>query len=70
MKNSILISLITLSYLTIFPLNTLAAPIIELDTQNVNLGSIREGKVKRVRHTFKIFNKGDKPLIINKVKAG
>ena len=70
MKNSIKSSFFTLAYLTIFPIYTYAAPIIEVDTQNVNVGSIREGKVKRIRHVFKIFNKGDEPLIISKVKAG
>lgn len=70
MKNSIKSSFFALAYLTIFPINTYAAPIIEVDTQNVNVGSIREGEVKRVRHVFKIFNKGDEPLIISKVKAG
>lgn len=61
---------LTLSCLTIFAACTYAAPIIEVDTQRVDMGSIREGKVKRVRHVFKIFNKGDEPLIISKVKAG
>ena len=62
--------IITLTFLTIYPLCTYAAPIIEVDTQNVNVGSIREGKVKKIKHVFKIFNKGDDPLLISKVKAG
>ena len=70
MKSSVINTLFTLVYLTIFPFYTYAAPIIEVDTQHVNIGSIREGEVKRVRHVFKIFNKGDEPLIISKVKAG
>lgn len=54
----------------IMPISLLAAPIIEVDSPNVNLGSIREGKIKKIRHTFKIKNTGDKPLIIHRVKPG
>jgi hypothetical protein len=61
---------LTLSCFLIFALSIHAAPIIAVDTQHVDLGSIREGTVKRVRHVFKIMNKGDEPLIISKVKAG
>ena len=71
MKNSLKKRVfLTLSCLSIFAACTFSAPIIEVDTQHVNLGSIREGSVKRVRHVFTILNKGDEPLIISKVKAG
>ena len=61
---------LTLSCLSIITIHTFSAPIIEVDTQHVDLGSIREGSVKRVRHVFTIRNKGDETLIISKVKAG
>ena len=70
MKNCIRKSMVhTLSCLTLFAAYVYAAPIIYVDTQHVNLGSIRKGTVKRVRHVFNIFNKGDELLIISKVKA-
>ncbi len=47
-----------------------AGPTIKIDTPNVDIGSIREGEVKRVRHVFTVRNTGDKDLIINRVKPG
>lgn len=47
-----------------------SAPIIQCDTQDVNVGTIREGEVKRLRHVFLIKNTGDETLIIQQVKPG
>lgn len=54
----------------ILPSLVYAAPIIQCDSPNVDIGSIREGEIKRIRHIFKIKNIGDEPLIINRVKPG
>ena len=54
----------------ILPSLVFAAPIIQCDTPNVNIGSIREGEIKQIRHIFRIKNTGDEPLIINRVKPG
>ncbi len=47
-----------------------AAPKIHCDSPNVDIGSIREGTIKRIRHIFTIKNTGDEPLLINRVKPG
>jgi len=70
MKNRIKKSVfLTLTLISTFTL-AYSAPIIEVDTQHVDLGRIREGTVKKITHVFKILNKGDETLIISKVKAG
>lgn len=58
------------SYIILLPYSVYAGPVIKVDTPNVNIGSIREGEVKRIRHVFTIRNTGNMPLIINRVKAG
>ena len=47
-----------------------AAPMIAVDSPNVNLGVIMEGKVSSVKYTFKIKNTGDSVLRILSVKPG
>lgn len=54
----------------ILPALSFAGPIISCDSQNVNIGSIREGTIKRIRHVFTIKNTGDAPLKIIRVKPG
>ena len=48
---------------------TVASPIIEVDSQNVDIGKIKEGSVTKIRHVFVVKNKGDDTLIISKVRA-
>jgi len=43
-------------------------PSILLKETKFDSGKIREGKT--VEHTFKVFNKGDKDLIIGNVRPG
>ena len=47
-----------------------AAPMISVDSADFNIGTIREGEQKSIKHTFKITNTGDDTLIIEKVKPG
>jgi hypothetical protein len=47
-----------------------AQPIIQVDSPDVNLGSIKMGTVDKIEYEFKIKNTGDQPLIINRVKPG
>jgi hypothetical protein len=43
-------------------------PKMVLDELNFNSGEVREGNV--VSHAFRVFNQGDQPLEIRKVKPG
>ncbi|MBN1756946.1 MAG: DUF1573 domain-containing protein [Chitinispirillaceae bacterium] len=47
-----------------------AAPMISVDSADFDIGIIREGEQKSIKHTFKIKNTGKDTLIIEKVKAG
>ncbi len=46
-----------------------AAPMISVDSTDVDAGTVYEGAGKSVRHTFTIKNTGDEPLIIQKIRA-
>ena len=72
MKNTKKLSFLLLATLLIclLPDATAAAPIIEINSPSVDIGKIREGETKKVRHIFVVRNKGDENLIISKVKAG
>lgn len=47
-----------------------ADPIIQVDSPNVDVGGIRQDKVKEIRYTFLIKNVGSDTLVIKKVKPG
>ncbi|MBN1980503.1 MAG: hypothetical protein JW795_03165 [Chitinivibrionales bacterium] len=51
-------------------INTFSAPMISVDSQDVNLGAIQQGSMQEVRYLFKIKNKGDDTLKILSVKPG
>ena len=52
------------------PAAILAAPMISVDSVNFDIGTIREGEMKVVKHTFKVKNTGDSALVIQQVKPG
>jgi len=43
-------------------------PKLVLEEREFDFGEVKEGKV--VEHTFRLFNKGDQPLKIVRVKPG
>ena len=47
-----------------------AAPMISVDSANFDLGTVREGEKKSIKHTFTIKNSGTDTLRIEKVKPG
>lgn len=48
----------------------LAAPEIEVDSANFDIGAIKEGTKDKVTHVFKLKNVGDEPVRIKSVKPG
>lgn len=69
MLNYFKISLL-LAVFVIFSLNTAlaetnAGPKIVFEQKNYDLGNIREGE--NIKHTFRVFNRGDKLLEIKRV---
>ncbi|MGD9201530.1 MAG: DUF1573 domain-containing protein, partial [Chitinispirillia bacterium] len=52
------------------PIKVFSDAIIKVDTSDFNVGSIKEGQLKLVRHTFTIKNTGKDTLIIKRVKPG
>jgi hypothetical protein len=60
-----------LFFLILFiPFKVFSDAIIKVDSSDFNAGSIKEGQMKLVRHTFAIKNIGKDTLIIKKVKPG
>ena len=47
-----------------------SAPMIKVDHADYNLGIIKKGTQKSIKHTFIVKNTGDDTLIIEKVKPG
>ncbi|MBD3421005.1 MAG: DUF1573 domain-containing protein [Chitinivibrionales bacterium] len=47
-----------------------AAPMIEFDQKEVDLGTIKEGAKDKIKHTFTMKNTGDEVLKITKVRPG
>lgn len=47
-----------------------AAPMIAVDTPDVNVGVFVEGQAVSVKHTFLIKNTGDSVLVIQNVRPG
>ena len=43
-------------------------PVIAFDNSVFKAGHITQGK--EIQHTFTLFNKGKKPLLINRIKPG
>ena len=52
------------------PLSIFGGPKITVDTADINFGTIMEGQMSSVKHTYKIKNTGDSVLKIKNVKAG
>ncbi len=59
-----------LTLLTLPALSPSAAPMIEVDKADMDLGSIPAGNKKSIKHSFIIKNTGDDTLKIEKVKPG
>ena len=47
-----------------------AAPMVSVDSANFDMGVIRAGTKKEIKHAFVIKNTGDDTLKIEKVKPG
>ena len=43
-------------------------PRLALEEEMYDFGKVREGEV--IKHSFRVFNKGDEPLLIGRVKPG
>lgn len=69
-KRTYLFILAILSWPFFFLSNLYATAYIEIDSAIYNAGSIREDKVKKIEHSFRIRNIGNSDLIIEKVKPG
>lgn len=46
-----------------------AAPMISVDSTDIDAGVVYEGTGKSVKHTFTLKNTGDKPLVVERVRA-
>jgi len=57
-------------YCSVFFSASSAGPVVHCDSPNVNVGSIREGTIKRIRHVFTLKNTGNEPLRLTRVKPG
>jgi len=66
--NKILCSSVFLGILSM-QLAVTAAPMISVDSADVDAGTVYEGAGKKIKHTFILKNTGDEPLIIQKVRA-
>jgi hypothetical protein len=47
-----------------------AAPMISVDSADYDMGTIREGAQKAIKHSFIVKNTGTDTLLIEKVKPG
>lgn len=56
--------------LLLFPAALFASPMIAIDSADFNVGNVREGEAKSIKHTFVMKNIGDSTLVIEKVKPG
>lgn len=54
----------------LFALSVSAAPMIKVDSANFDMGTIKEGEQKSIKHTFIVTNTGTDTLKIEKVKPG
>src|SRR5512133_1389590 len=50
-------------------ISVIGAPMISVDSSDFDAGSMFQGDVKKVEHTFIVKNTGDSTLTINRVKA-
>jgi hypothetical protein len=66
-KNGVLIAAIATIGITT---ELAASPKIEVDTPDVNVGLLQEGKQKLAEHVFKVKNTGDSVLVIKQVRPG
>lgn len=66
--NKILCSSVFLGILSM-QLTVTAAPVISVDSVDVDAGTVFEGAGKSVKHTFTLKNTGDEPLIIQRIRA-
>lgn len=54
----------------LLPIQVFSDALIKVDTSDFNAGSIKEGKMEYIRHTYLIKNVGKDTLVIEKVKPG
>ncbi len=50
--------------------NAYPNPLLEVDNAHFDAGTIEEGTLKLVKHTFNVINTGNKNLRIHKIKPG
>lgn len=72
MRRLCMYGIITIVLVVSYRFHTLAqdgfGPRLVLEEEMYDFGKVREGEV--LKHTFRVFNKGDKPLLIGRVKPG
>ncbi|MBN1981330.1 MAG: DUF1573 domain-containing protein [Chitinivibrionales bacterium] len=59
---------IVVVFLLLLQSSLLSAPIIEVDTQDVNWGPIKKATTEQLKHVFILKNKGDAPLHLTEVR--
>jgi|WetSurMetagenome_2_1015567.scaffolds.fasta_scaffold00027_28 hypothetical protein len=52
------------------PAASKTGPMISVDSEEVNLGTIKEGSKSAAKYVFKIRNTGDSVLVIRDVRPG
>lgn len=55
---------------SMFALSTMAASNIKVDSADFDMGTLKEGEQKSIKHTFIVTNTGTDTLKIEKVKPG
>jgi hypothetical protein len=69
MKKS-LATLCVMALLLVVPAACKTGPLISVDSEEVNLGTIKQGTRASAKYVFKVKNTGDSVLVIRDVRPG
>ncbi len=69
MKKAMIKSLIITGCIVCSACTLPAAPMIQVDSVNFDVGTIKQGEQRSIKHTFTIKNSGTDTLVIRKVRA-
>lgn len=69
MKKAVIKTLFAVGFIACPACTLSAAPMIHVDSANFDVGTIKQGEQKSIKHTFTIKNIGTDTLVINKVRA-
>jgi hypothetical protein len=65
-----LATLSLMSMLFVIPAACKTGPMISVDSEEVNLGAVKQGSKAAAKYVFKVKNTGDSVLVIRDVKPG